>query len=372
MQKSDGMNYAPVSAGEPVRVCEPGAFPFAVAGLDHGHIYGMCNGLTEAGATLTRVHDPDPAKVAAFCERFPQARPAASLAEILADPSVQLVASASVPDRRAALGVQVLASGRHFFADKPAMTTAGQLTEVRQAVARSGRRFFVYFSERLHSEGAVFAGRLIAAGAIGRVLHATILAPHRLNAAARPDWFFDPARTGGILNDIGSHQFEQFLAYTGASSARVVCSRNANYACPDHPGFADFGDCLLEADNGATGYCRLDWFTPDGLRAWGDGRVFLVGTNGTLEIRKYLDLAGDAAGDHVLLVNADGEQRFDVHGQVGFPFFGELIRDCLDGTEQAMSQAHILEAMRLALEAEARAVRVAAPEIAQSMQNPML
>ena len=40
------------------------------------------------------------------------------------------------------------------------------------------------------------------------------------------------------------------------------------------------------------GTMRLDWFTPDGLPDWGDGRLFLVGTEGTLELRKNLDLEG--------------------------------------------------------------------------------
>ena len=360
-QKSDGMNYAPVSATMPEPVCGPGEFPFSVIGLDHGHIFAMCNGLIEAGATLTRVYDPDPAKVVEFLRRYPQAAAAGGEQEILADGECRLVASAIRPCDRAPLGLRVMERGKHFFVDKPGMLTLAEVEAVRAACARTGRRYAVYFGERLHVEGAVFAGRLIEQGVIGNVVHMTILAPHRLNKAARPAWFFEPELNGGIIADLGSHQVEQFLSFSGARSIRVLHSTLANYANRDKPRFYDYGDGSLVADNGATCYFRVDWFTPDGLGAWGDGRVFIIGTKGTIEIRKYVDVASSPDGDHVYVVDGDGERKYEVTGKVGFVFFGRFIRDCLDGTETAISQEHTFEAMRAALEAQAVAEVVTQP-----------
>lgn len=358
MEKRDGLNYAPVSAAPLRRTVAPGEFAFAAVGLDHGHIGGMCNALTEAGAELKWIYDADEEKANALRARFPGARLASSEEEVLSDAQIRLIASAAVPCRRAPLGVRALRAGKHFFSDKPGMTTFGQLDEVRRTVRETGKKYYIYFSERLHVESAMFTQRLIDEGRLGRVLSVTILAPHRLNAPTRAPWFFDPEQNGNILCDIGSHQMEQFLSYTGAQTARVTASRVANYGCPEHPGFTDFGDCCLVSDRGAAGYCRLDWYTPDGLRAWGDGRVFLVGTEATVEIRKYLDLAGSVESDHVLLTDREGEKRFDVYGKVGFPFFGDFLRDCLDGTEKSMTQEHVFESMRLALEASAKAQRI--------------
>ncbi len=356
MAPSDGMSYAPM--GKPAPVCAPGDFVVAAVGLDHGHIYGMCNGLVEAGAELRLVYDPDPAKVAALCERFPGARPAASEEEVLEDASVQLVASAAVPADRCGVGLRAMDHGKDFFVDKPPLTTLEQLAAARAKVAETSLKYGVYFSERLHVESAVFAGQLVEQGAIGRVVQVIGMGAHRLNAPSRPAWSFDRERFGGILCDIGSHQVEQFLFYTGAVDAEVTSSRVANYAHKEHPAFEDFGDCTLVGDNGASGYFRVDWFTPDGLGNWGDGRTFLLGTEGYIELRKYIDVARDPAGDQVYLVDQQGEHHYSVGGQVGYPFFGRFVLDCLERTELSMTQEHAFKAAEICIAAQMAARRV--------------
>lgn len=350
------MNYAP--KGKPNPVVKEGEFLIAAVALDHGHIYGMCNGLVEAGATIKWVHDPDEKKVADFLEKFPEAQTAHSLDEILADKEVKLVAAAAIPSERSALGNKVMRAKKDYFTDKTPFTTMEQLKETKQVVQETKQKYMVYFSERLHVEGAVFAGDLIKEGAIGEVIQVTGFGPHRLNATSRPNWFFNKEQYGGILCDIGSHQIEQFLYYASCTDAKVLHSKVANYNNPDYPELEDYGDATLVGNNGATQYFRVDWFTPDGLSTWGDGRTFIVGTEGTIEIRKYVDLAKEASGDHVFLVNQKGEQYFNVSGEVGFPFFGQLILDCIHRTEHAMTQEHAFKAAELCLQAQNQAIKV--------------
>ncbi len=356
MDRRDGMNYAPKGVAK--RVVAPGEFRIAAIGLDHGHIYGMCNGLIEAGAELVKVYDPDPEKVRRFVETYPGVKVAASEEEILEDPSIHLVASAKIPSERCDLGLRVMNHGKDYFADKPPFTTLEQLERARRGVAETGRKYMVYYSERIHVESAVFAGQLVREGAIGRVIQVIGLGPHRLNAPARPAWFFEKEKYGGILCDIGSHQIEQFLFYSGAKDARVLHSKVGNYHHPQYPGLEDFGDATLIGDNGATFYFRVDWFTPDGLGTWGDGRTIILGTDGYIELRKYIDIGRDPQGDHVYLVNREKEQHFHVRGKVGFPFFGEFILDCLNRTENAMTQEHAFKAAELCLKAQAMAIRI--------------
>lgn len=356
MSKRDGMNYAP--QGKPDPVCEPGDFVFAAVSLDHGHIYGMTNGLLEAGGTLKWVYDPDPAKAAAFAKRYPQVQIAEDEQQILQDPEVKLVAGAAVPSERCALGLRVMDHGKDYFTDKCPFTTLDQLEQARMKVAETGLKYAVYYSERLHVESAVHAGDLIKDGAIGRVLQVLGLGPHRLNAPSRPQWFFEKAKYGGILTDIGSHQIEQFLYFAGCRDAEVVSSRVANYNHKEYPELEDFGDANLIGDNGATNYFRVDWFTPDGLSTWGDGRTLILGTEGYIELRKYVDIARDRAGDQLYLVNNEGEFHFSLAGKVGYPFFGQLILDCLNRTENAMTQEHAFKAAELCLIAQEKAIRI--------------
>lgn len=354
--KKDGMNYAP--KGETNRVVSEGEFVIAAMALDHGHIYGMCNGLVEAGATLKWVYDPDPNKVAQFLKAYPDVQAAESAEQILQDPEVKLVAAAAVPNERGPLGIRVMESGKDYFTDKTPFTTLEQLEAAKVAVEKTGQKYMVYYSERLHVESAIFAGYLIEADTIGRVIQVTNHAPHRLNAPSRPKWFFEKEKYGGILCDIGSHQIEQFLYYTGNTDATVVRSQVANYANKDYPELEDFGDAMLVGENGATHYFRVDWLTPDGLGVWGDGRTVILGTKGYIEIRKYIDIARDKRGDQVYLVNDEGTFHYSVNGKIGFPFFGELILDCLNRTENAMTQAHAFKAAELCLLAQKQAVRL--------------
>ena len=356
-QKSDGMNYAP--QGKPSPVVKSGEFKFAATHLDHGHIYGQCNGLLEAGAELTWVYDSDPKRVEAFRAKHPQAKAARSLDEILGDPAVKLVTAAAIPSERGPLGLRVMAAGKDYFTDKTPFTTLAQLDDAKAAVARTGRKYMVYFSERLHVESAMYATDLVAGGAIGRVIQVIGLGPHRLGKAGRPAWFFERARYGGILCDIGSHQFEQFLTYTGATDATVTQAAVGNFANPDQPEFEDFGEASLLGDNGASNYIRVDWFTPDGLSAWGDGRTVILGTKGYIELRKYVDVAREKTGDNVYIVDHAGERHLNVAGKVGFRFFGQLILDCLNRTEKAMTQAHAFKAAELCLRAQLAARKIA-------------
>ncbi|MEF2245450.1 Gfo/Idh/MocA family protein [Paenibacillus sp. IITD108] len=356
MDKKDGMNYAP--KGNKSSVVAEGEFKFGVIGLDHGHIYGMCNGLLEAGGELVIVYDPDSDKLASFQQKFPQAAIAASESEVLEHNELQLIASAAIPSERCGIGLRALEHDKHYFADKPSFTTLEQIELAERKTAATGLKWGVYFSERLHVEGAVFAGQLIEDGAIGRVVNVIGTGPHRIHAPSRPDWFFEHDRYGGILCDIGSHQIEQFLHYAGAKDARVLHSKVANYHFKQYKGFEDFGDATLVADNGATFYFRVDWLTPEGLGTWGDGRVLIMGTNGYIEVRKYIDIAARSTGNHVYLVNGQGEQHFEVTGKVGYPFFGAFIKDCIDGTDNAMTQTHIFTASRLCIEAQLQAIVV--------------
>ena len=350
---TSGMHYAPVTASQGP-VCEFGECPIAAAFFDHGHIYGMVANLVAAGANLSLIYEPDDDKAALMLSKFPEARRVKAFDEILVDQGIKLVAAAAIPNLRAGIGAAVIEAGKDYFTDKCPFISLEQLEYIRKLADSSGRRYAVCYSERLQNEATEHALQLVNAGVIGEVVQVLGLGPHRLSASQRPPWFFERAEYGGIICDLGSHQAEQFLSFTGSDSAVVEFARAANLHHQAYPELEDFGEFSLTAPSGASGYFRVDWFTPGGLRTWGDGRLFLQGTKGSIECRKYIDLAApELKANVVMIVTEESEERHEVTGKVGFPYFGRLIEDTLNDTDFAMPQAHTFMAAELSLGAQA-------------------
>jgi predicted dehydrogenase len=337
---------------------------FSVCGMSHDHIYGMVGAMQRGGGVLVSAYGAEPEKVAAFTKKFPEVKMAQSEEEILGDPSIQLVLTSARNVDRAPLGVRVMKRGKDFLTDKPGITTLEQLAEVRKTVAETNRIYGILYSELLEVKAAVKAGQLVQEGAIGRVIQTVNIAPHQINqaggtgggAGGRPDWFWDPALYGGILCDIGSHQANQFLYYTGSKEAEVVASQVSNVNHPEHPKFQDFGDMMLRGDRGF-GYVRVDWFTPKGLGTWGDGRLFILGTEGYIELRKYADIAGRKGGDHLFIVDQKQARYMDC-SNVSLPFGPQFISDIVNRTHTAQDQAQALLTAEIVIKAQAKATKV--------------
>jgi predicted dehydrogenase len=331
---------------------------FAAIGLDHRHIYHQVGRLLDLGAVCKGYHTRDSAlPLEGFTERFPDLPRVRDVRALLDDPEIQLIVTAAIPSERAEIAQDAMRHGKDVMVDKPGVITKAQLADIVRLQRETGRIWSVNFSERFEVRAMTRATELVRAGAIGRVVQTIGLGPHRLNRALRPDWFFRRAEAGGILADIGSHQIDQFLHFTGSDDAEITASAVANYANPNDPELEDFGEILLRSDR-ASGYIRVDWYTPDGLPTWGDGRCTILGTEGYIELRKYVDIAGREGTDHLFLVDRNGTRRVDC-SNAPLPYYQRLIADVFARTETAMAQAYCFKVCELALEAQARAVRLA-------------
>jgi predicted dehydrogenase len=334
---------------------------FAVCGISHDHIYAMIGAVQRGGGEMVAAWGGEEDKIAVFKKRFPNVKMVAKQDEILNDPSVQLVLSSQIANERAPLGVRAMKLGKDFLSDKPGITTLEQLVQVRKTIAETRRIYAILYSELLEVKAAVYAGELVRQGAIGKVIQTINIAPHQIfqgggdagGGAQRPEWFWNPEQYGGILCDIGSHQVEQFLYYTGSKQAEVVEAQIANLRHPNRPRFQDFGDMVLRGDRGF-GYVRLDWFTPDGLGTWGDGRLFILGTDGYIEIRKYTDVAVKRPGNNLFIV--DGKQaRYIDCNRMPLPFGPQFVADIVNRTHTAQDQEECLLAAQLVIEAQNKA-----------------
>jgi predicted dehydrogenase len=335
---------------------------FSVCGMSHDHVYGMIGAVQRGGGVLVSAWAGEPDKLENFKKRFPDVKTVATQDEIVNDPSIQLVLSSQIANERAPLGVRVMKAGKDFLSDKPGITTLEQLAAVRKTIAETNRIYAIMYSERLEVKAAVKAGELVQAGAIGRVIQTINIAPHQIvqghgdaggGSGGRPDWFWVPEQYGGILCDIGSHQVDQFLYYTGSTEAEIVESQIANVAHPGHPRFQDFGDMVLRGNRGL-GYVRLDWFTPDGLGTWGDGRLFILGTEGYIEVRKYTNVAVSKQGNNLFIVDQKQSRSIDCNN-VNLPFGPQFVADIVNRTHTAQDQTQCLLAAELVIKAQMHA-----------------
>ncbi|MBU2937139.1 MULTISPECIES: Gfo/Idh/MocA family protein [Pacificibacter] len=327
---------------------------FAALGMDHRHIYGMSQGMIDVGAQMAGwwTHG-DPQPIAGFMKRFPDAPRFDDLDEILDDPSISLVLIACRPDQRADLAIKAMRAGKDVMVDKPGCISLDEVQRLRMTVRDTGRIWSVNFSERFEVPAVTVATELVRSGAIGEVIHTTGLGPHRLNAQSRPDWFFDAATYGGILTDIASHQIEQFLHFTGHEDAEITMATVGNHANPDHPKFEDFGTLSLRAGT-AQAFIRVDWYTADALPNWGDGRLFITGTEGSIELRKYVDVDGRSGDNHLFLVNKDTCKHFDCTN-ADLPYFQNLLNDVIHRTQTACPQERTFRVCELAVTAQTMA-----------------
>jgi predicted dehydrogenase len=335
---------------------------FAAVGLDHSHIFGQITGLLAEGCTLVGVSSQDPTApvVQEVRRRWPDAPWADDPSDLLHDPTVELIVTAAVPDQRAGIALEALQHGKDVVTDKPGCITFAELDSIKEEVRHSGRFWSVTFSERFEVRSVTRAGEMVRAGRIGQVIQTIGLGPHRegdrghlAGGAGRPDWFYDRNRFGGIITDIASHQIDQFLWFTGSTSAQVVASTAANYAHSKSPFMQDFGEVLLRSAT-AHGYIRVDWYTPQGLPTWGDGRLIILGTEGYLELRKYVDIAGRPGRDHLYVADAEGTEHVDC-SDAALSYYPDLVSDVRNRTTSACPQEHTFEVMRLALLAQEHA-----------------
>jgi predicted dehydrogenase len=334
-----------LAPNKPISIKE--SIKFSVIGLNHGHIYGMVESLLNGGGIMVAVFAKEAELLQQFTKRYPNVKIAKSENEIIEDSSIQLVASAAIPVERAPIGIRTMRSGKDFMTDKPGILTLEQFREVKAVQKETKRIYSIVYSERLGNPASVKAGELVSAGAIGKVVQTIGLGPHRMRPESRPDWFFDPNKAGGILCDIGSHQCDQFLFYTNSKEANVNFSQIGNFNNAEVPNYQDFGDMSVRSPH-ATGYIRIDWFTPEGLGTWGDGRTFILGTEGYIEMRKYIDIAGREGGNHLFLVNQKETKYYDC-SHIYMPYGEQLVNDVVHRTETAMTQEHCFLATELAL-----------------------
>ena len=329
----------------------------AAIGTEHRHIFGQLKGMLDLGCECVGWwNDGDNKITDDFTEKYPTIKREMDKNNLLSNPEIDLVLIADIPSKRADLAIECMEAGKDVMLDKPGCTSLEQLKRIEQTVLKTKRIFSIDFSERFEVPSVQVAYDLIQKGEIGNVVQTIGMGPHRLNLPTRPEWFFDYEKYGGILCDIASHQIDQFLFFTGSTQAEIISSSTGNFAHSQFPKFEDFGEILIHGDKGR-GYIRVDWYTPDALPNWGDGRLTIIGTEGYIELRKYVDVVGRDGTDHIFLVNKEKYEYINASSKP-LTYFQRLMNDVLERTSTAMEQDHCLKVMNLAINAQLNAKKM--------------
>lgn len=331
------------------------AVGIGVIGIEHLHVFELVDGLLGAGAVAIAHADCDDSLGALYADWQPASQ-IMGVEQVLHDDRIDLVVVCGVPSERAAVTCAALHAGKDVLSAKPGVTTAAQLDAVRSAVTASGRRWWVLFSERFANPAVLHAVALARAGAVGDVVAVTGSAPHRLGPDARPEWFFDAERSGGILVDLATHQVDQFLAVTGADPSQVAVVSAAVGAVKDwgsderRVGFHDIGELVL-AGPGVRGQHRVDFLEPDGFPTWGDTRLMVTGTDGRMEVR--IDVHADGGHDPAAVWVTDhvGVRRLRPASEPTWA--RDLLADRVDDGERFMSRHHPFDVAAIVLAAAA-------------------
>ncbi|MGQ9632259.1 MAG: Gfo/Idh/MocA family protein [bacterium] len=279
---------------------------FGIIGCQHGHIAQFIDEmLAIPGTEFLGIVEDDPWLAESLSRRYDV--PLLERREDLLNLGVELVGSSARNDLKADLICYCLGRGLHVMVDKPLVITLGDLGRVMSAVEGSRAQLGLMLTERFNPPIAHLKN-LIDRGELGRIVHFTILKPHKIVASTRPPWHFVKSQNGGIIADLAIHDVDLLRWYLGCE-VKSFHAYESQYTLLDKPAFSDNAEIFLIMENGATAFLRPDWLMPDAYPTWGDGRIFCVGTEGCAEIRTTGDPFAGTPGELIVTTNKSAPRK---------------------------------------------------------------
>lgn len=326
---------------------------FGIVGCQHAHIGIFIREMIQLGHRFAGIYEPEPDPLARrLAEEF--GVPLLPDRDALLGEDVSVIGCAAVNADKIDVVEWCEQHGKHVMLDKPAVTDREGLDRLRAVIARGRIEIGMLLTERFRGS-LLAAKRLIDEGTLGEIVHMGMRKPHLLNAPQRPAWHFDKQRSGGIIVDLLIHDFDLLRWLTGREIV-AVDGFMARAAESPHPGFYDAAGVQAVMDDGATAQLYADWHTPQSSWTWGDGRLFVTGTRGTLELR----LEGDPllGGGEALLLTTDREPLRRVTELGTAPLITADFLSRMDGSAHALTHADLLAASEAAIAADEKAVRI--------------
>lgn len=258
---------------------------FAIIGCEHAHIEIFMQEMLALGHESTGIYEPNNTQLAKFFADKYQIPLVNDQMQLLQD--VELVGSSAINNEKIDIIERCEQLGKHIMVDKPAVTNRRDYERLQAVMKRGKIEIGMLLTERFHP--AVYTlKQQIDQGVLGELVSIGMRKPHLLNPSKRPAWFFSKERCGGILIDLLIHDYDLLRWFTGSD---VIQSEGymAKRTLPEFPDFYDTASVQVLMEGNVTAQLHADWFTPSQSWTWGDGRIFLTGTEGFAELR----LSGD-------------------------------------------------------------------------------
>ncbi len=235
----------------------------AFAGFRHEHILGIYD---LAGQC-------DDVEIAAACEEDAPTRERLELSgrvkltydsydQMYRQVDFDVLAVGDYYARRGEIAIRALEAGKHVISDKPICTKLEQLDRITELVRE--KNLSVGCQLDLRSGGNFLALReVVRSGRIGEVHAIYFNGQHPLARSVRPEWYFQPGKQGGTINDISVHALDIIPWLTGRRIVSITSARAWNARLSDPDWFQDGAQLMLKLDNDGGVIGDVSYLTPE-------------------------------------------------------------------------------------------------------------
>ncbi|MFD2671393.1 Gfo/Idh/MocA family protein [Marinicrinis sediminis] len=259
---------------------------FAIIGCQHAHISIFIEEMLALGHVCKGIYERENHRLAEQIARKYDLPIVASLEE-LEQESIDLIGCAAINNEKIDIMEWCEQFGKPIMIDKPAVTNRDGLKRLSALISRNQLEIGMLLTERYRPSVSTLKRR-IAEGRYGTIVHISMRKPHMLRPEDRPDWHFSKEQSGGIINDLFVHDID-LLRWLLADEICEMQAFRSKRILPEYPDFYDAAGLQIKMQGGGTAQLYADWHTPESCWTYGDGRIFVTGTEGTAELR----LSGD-------------------------------------------------------------------------------
>ncbi|OCA85969.1 hypothetical protein A8F94_14070 [Bacillus sp. FJAT-27225] len=328
-------------------------YRFAVVGCRHFHILEFIDEMIKLGHQFAGIYESENSSYRDTITNKYLVKSFGSLNDLLPE-NLDIVVCSDINSRKIDVVEWCEKHRIHIMADKPIVTSFEQYERLERVMSRNHIQVGMMLTERFQPVFQTLK-RLMDERRFGDITHISVKKPHRLGKAKREPWFFSKSLSGGIVVDLLIHDFDLLRWLTGMEATKINGYMTKNIL-PEYEDFYDVASFSVLLTNRLPVQLYADWHTPSSSWTWGDGRVFITGTEGCAELR----LQGDPFIEKQSLLLYGSHQEALQKIALQQPDSG-LAADFIyriEGNAHSITHQAILDATMDTLQADAQAIKI--------------